>query len=174
MCIIFSRISKNVKPIGKRKYLKILPSEPDSYSLLHQDHSGIRWNVGRMLHQQLQHSSIRFFYFIFCNSLSLIAFSLVFTFFSTDVHTGGYLGCMSGSWRNPEAAPNFCQQTSQTTHKVTPLWKEKKCHQHFVFYFILFFRFPLLLRTKNIQIIPQKIWWYIFYNTGRILSSFHN
>jgi hypothetical protein len=55
-----------------------------------------------------------------------------------------------------------------------PLWKEKKCHQHFVFYFILFFRFPLLLRTKNIQIIPQKIWWYIFYNTGRILSSFHN
>ena len=60
VCIIFSRISKNVKPIGKRKYLKIPPSEPDSYSLLHQDHSGIRWNVGRMLHQQLQHSSIRF------------------------------------------------------------------------------------------------------------------
>jgi hypothetical protein len=33
LCIIFSRISKNVKPIGKRKYPKILPSEPDSYSL---------------------------------------------------------------------------------------------------------------------------------------------
>ena len=144
MCIIFSRISKNVKPIGKRKYLKILPSEPDSYSLLHQDHSGIRWNVGRMLHQQLQHSSIRFFYFIFCNSLSLIAFSLVFTFFSTDVHTGGYLGCMSGSWRNPEAAPNFCQQTSQTTHEVTPYERKKNvintlCFTLFCFFDSLFF-----------------------------------
>lgn len=126
VCIIFSRILKNVKPIwGRReKISKNSSLRPDSYAL---SFATVRWNVRRLLYDQLQHQ-ILFLVWFFCG------FSRVFL----DEGIGGYLGSQSGSLRNPEAAPIFF--LVETRDSVLPL--QKNCQRFFPIselpFFVLF------------------------------------
>jgi hypothetical protein len=77
-CVLFSpAFLRMLNLLGRENIRKFFPQNlTATLSLLRQDHSGIRWNVGRML--QL-HSSIRFFgVFLFPNSLSLVFFWFYF------------------------------------------------------------------------------------------------
>ena len=118
--VIFSRVlQKNVKPIWKRgKSSNSFPTRHDSYS-------SARNQVECLGRTTLFFPSWNFFSFLqkyICSRRTEGA--------------NGCLGCMSGSWRNPEAAPIFLLASTDE--------QGKKCHQHGIF------RFHLLLEAHTL------------------------
>jgi hypothetical protein len=129
-CVLFSpAFLRMLNLLGRENIRKFFPQNlTATLSLLRQDHSGIRWNVGRML--QL-HSSIRFFgVFLFPNSLSLV----FFWFYFLDWRAHRRIPWMYVRKLAESGSRTQFLSTSQTTHKVPPL-RNKKCHQHFFFQF---------------------------------------